>query len=86
MVHSGFSIDFNKLPKTLPIFPLEGVLLLPHGRLPLNIFEPRYLAMTDDALSTDRLIGIIQPESSNTQETPSPVSYTHLTLPTKRIV
>ena len=73
MVHSGFSIDFNKLPKTLPIFPLEGVLLLPHGRLPLNIFEPRYLAMTDDALSTDRLIGIIQPASSNTQETPSPV-------------
>lgn len=73
MVQSGFSIDFNKLPKTLPIFPLEGVLLLPHGRLPLNIFEPRYLAMTDDALSTDRLIGIIQPASSNTQETPSPV-------------
>jgi Lon protease-like protein len=73
MVHSGFSIDFNKLPKTLPIFPLEGVLLLPYGRLPLNIFEPRYLAMTDDALSTDRLIGIVQPTVSNSQKTPSPV-------------
>ena len=73
MVHSGFSIDFNKLPKTLPIFPLEGVLLLPHGRLPLNIFEPRYLAMTDDALSTDRLIGIVQPTVSNSQKTPNPV-------------
>ena len=73
MVHSGFLIDFNKLPKTLPIFPLEGVLLLPYGRLPLNIFEPRYLAMTDDALSTDRLIGIVQPTVSNSQKTPSPV-------------
>ena len=65
MVYSGFTIDFNNLPQTLPIFPLGGVLLLPNGRLPLNIFEPRYLAMTDDALATDRLIGIIQPETSD---------------------
>ena len=50
------------MPATLPIFPLGGVLLLPRGRLPLNIFEPRYLAMVEDALaSPDRLIGIIQP-------------------------
>ena len=67
MVYSGFTIDFNNLPQTLPIFPLGGVLLLPNGRLPLNIFEPRYLAMTDDALATDRLIGIIQPETSQAQ-------------------
>ena len=49
------------LPDTLPIFPLTGVLLLPHGQLPLNIFEPRYLAMTRDAMSGPRLIGMVQP-------------------------
>jgi Lon protease-like protein len=49
------------LPPVLPIFPLVGVLLLPRGRLPLNIFEPRYLAMTRDALGGERLIGMIQP-------------------------
>jgi Lon protease-like protein len=49
------------LPKTLPIFPLPGVLLLPRGRLPLNIFERRYLAMFDDALAGERMIGMIQP-------------------------
>ena len=49
------------LPEVLPIFPLVGVLLLPRARLPLNIFEPRYLAMTRDALGGERLIGMIQP-------------------------
>ena len=49
------------LPTNLPIFPLTGVLLLPRGRLPLNIFEPRYLAMTRDALAGDRVIGMVQP-------------------------
>ena len=49
------------LPPILPIFPLAGVLLLPRGRLPLNIFEPRYLAMTRDALGGERLIGMVQP-------------------------
>lgn len=49
------------LPDILPIFPLSGVLLLPRGRLPLNIFEPRYLAMTRDALGGERLIGMVQP-------------------------
>ena len=49
------------LPAILPIFPLTGVLLLPRGRLPLNIFEPRYLAMTRDALAGERLIGMVQP-------------------------
>ena len=49
------------LPDTLPIFPLTGVLLLPRGRLPLNIFEPRYLAMVRDALGGERLIGMVQP-------------------------
>src|SRR5262245_5439138 len=49
------------LPSIIPIFPLTGVLLLPRGRLPLNIFEPRYLAMTRDALAGERLIGMVQP-------------------------
>ncbi len=51
------------LPGTIPVFPLPGALLLPRARLPLNIFEPRYLAMLDDTLrSDDRLIGMIQPQ------------------------
>ena len=52
------------LPQTLPIFPLTGVVLLPHSALPLNVFEPRYLALVDDALSGNRLIGMIQPVES----------------------
>ncbi|UWP88816.1 LON peptidase substrate-binding domain-containing protein [Aliiroseovarius crassostreae] len=51
------------LPDTVPIFPLAGALLLPRGRLPLHIFEPRYLAMFEDALKTRaRLIGMVQPQ------------------------
>lgn len=52
----------NILPDEIPVFPLPGVLLLPRGVLPLNIFEPRYLAMVDHALKTHRLIGMIQPK------------------------
>ncbi len=55
----------STLPDTIPIFPLPGALLLPRSRLPLHIFEPRYLAMIDDALKTEaRLIGMIQPFES----------------------
>ncbi|MDI3469586.1 MAG: uncharacterized protein OJF62_001649 [Pseudolabrys sp.] len=51
------------LPETIPVFPLAGALLLPRGQMPLNIFEPRYLAMIDDALRDGhRLIGMIQPD------------------------
>lgn len=52
----------EELPAILPIFPLAGALLLPRGELPLNIFEPRYLAMMDDALKLHRIIGMIQPD------------------------
>lgn len=48
------------LPQVLPVFPLDGALLLPGGLLPLNIFEPRYLNMIDDAMAGDRLIGMVQ--------------------------
>ncbi|HMH63962.1 MAG TPA: LON peptidase substrate-binding domain-containing protein [Rhizomicrobium sp.] len=56
--------SYSDLPKSLPLFPLTGALLLPHGQLPLNIFEPRYLEMVDYALTGDRLIGMIQPTES----------------------
>ena len=49
------------LPDSIPLFPLAGAILLPGGQLPLNIFEPRYLAMFDDAMRGDRIIGMIQP-------------------------
>jgi hypothetical protein len=52
---------FADLPPALPVFPLTGAVLFPGGRLPLNIFEPRYLAMIDHALRTTRVIGMIQP-------------------------
>ena len=61
-----FHPPVEALPSTLPIFPLPGVLLLPDGKLPLNIFEPRYLAMVRDALANGRMLGMIQP----TQDVP----------------
>jgi Lon protease-like protein len=59
-----FQLRYEELPAALPVFPLSGVLLLPEGRLPLNIFEPRYLAMVEDALGARRLIGMIQPNEA----------------------
>ncbi|WP_339830713.1 LON peptidase substrate-binding domain-containing protein [uncultured Parvibaculum sp.] len=50
------------LPGTIPVFPLAGAILLPRGQLPLNIFEPRYLKMIDDAIRGDRIIGMVQPD------------------------
>jgi Lon protease-like protein len=58
------SIDvdsFSDLPASIPVLPLSGVLMLPRSILPLNIFEPRYRNMTSDALSNDRIIGMVQP-------------------------
>src|SRR6187399_901822 len=55
-----------EMPGVIPVFPLPGALLLPRGQMPLNIFEPRYLAMVDDALRDGhRLIGMIQPDAAN---------------------
>ncbi|HJQ60533.1 MAG TPA: LON peptidase substrate-binding domain-containing protein [Vineibacter sp.] len=56
-----FDPAFEQLPEAMPIFPLSGALLLPGGRLPLNIFEPRYLTMVLDSLAGHRLIGMVQP-------------------------
>jgi Lon protease-like protein len=52
------------LPGLIPVFPLSAALLLPHADLPLNIFEPRYLAMVDAALAGNRIIGMVQPDES----------------------
>lgn len=62
----------DELPATIPVFPLAGALLLPRGEMPLNLFEPRYLAMFDDALRGHRLIGMIQPlpEANNSAKAP----------------
>lgn len=54
----------NDLPITLPVFPLTGAILLPRGHLPLNIFEPRYKKMIEDARNNEGIIGMIQPSSS----------------------
>ena len=61
------------LPEVIPVFPLPGALLLPRGQMPLNIFEPRYLAMIDDALRDGhRLIGMIQPDAAHGGPTDEP--------------
>lgn len=52
------------LPGEFPVFPLTGALLLPHGKLPLNIFEPRYLAMVEDSLAAGKMFGMIQPNAA----------------------
>lgn len=61
----------SDLPQTLPLFPLQGAILLPRGVVALNVFEPRYLNMVDDALAGDRLIGMIQPSVGQESE-PTP--------------
>lgn len=65
-VPGPFHPRLEDLPDVIPIFPLAEVLLLPGGRLPLNIFEPRYLNMTLDALATGRIIGMVLPLDGNT--------------------
>jgi hypothetical protein len=61
------------IPEQVPVFPLSGALLLPGSQLPLNIFEPRYLSMFDDAMSSHRLIGVIQPAMAEAESCKGPV-------------
>jgi hypothetical protein len=64
------------LPELIPVFPLSGALLLPRGQMPLNIFEPRYLAMVDDAFRDGhRLIGMIQPDVTHSHSEERPVLF-----------
>ena len=64
----------SDLPQVIPMFPLDGALLLPRSILPLNIFEPRYLNMIDDAMSGERLIGMIQTRAGGERARPSLVA------------
>ena len=62
-----FTVTEQDLPQSVPIFPLDNVLLLPFGKLPLNIFEERYIQMTLDSLKSHRMIGVIQPKNNNNE-------------------
>jgi uncharacterized protein len=68
MLETGLS---GAIPTCFPIFPLPGAILLPGGNLPLNIFEPRYLHMTRDAMRTDQVIGMVQPSGDATGDRPA---------------
>jgi Lon protease-like protein len=59
-----FLLPFERLPASLPVFPLANAIVMPGSQLPLNIFEPRYLNMVFDALGAERLIGMVQPDPS----------------------
>lgn len=63
-----FHPTFDLLPAEIPVFPLSGALLLPEGRLPLNIFEPRYLAMVQDSLGAGRMFGMVQGDPSQPRQ------------------
>ena len=60
-MRNPFTPNIEDLPSVIPLFPLNGAVVLPHGQLPLNIFEPRYLSMVFDALAGPRLVGMVQP-------------------------
>ena len=62
-----FKVSSKNIPDSLPLFPLDNVLLLPFGKLPLNIFEERYINMVLDSLKSHRMIGIIQPRNNNNE-------------------
>ena len=62
-----FEVDVDNIPTSIPIFPLDNVLLLPFGKLPLNIFEERYINMALDSLKSHRMIGVIQPKNNNNE-------------------
>ena len=62
-----FEVNADQIPSSIPIFPLDNVLLLPFGKLPLNIFEERYLKMALDSLKSHRMIGVIQPKNNNNE-------------------
>ncbi len=60
----------NNLPGKIPVFPLSNFIVFPETTVPLNIFEPRYLQMIDDAMSSNRIIGMIQPRENNSLKEP----------------
>ena len=71
----AFHPGFEALPAEFAVFPLPGALLLPRGRLPLNIFEPRYLAMVEDSLAAGRMFAMIQPDPHQPETASGPGLY-----------
>jgi hypothetical protein len=71
----AFHPRLQDLPPEIAVFPLSGALLLPQGRLPLNIFEPRYLAMTEAALGAGRVFGMVQPDAGRPDGATGPATY-----------
>ncbi|MCH9845701.1 MAG: LON peptidase substrate-binding domain-containing protein [Alphaproteobacteria bacterium] len=91
---TGFDPDFDDLPKILPIFPLADLLLLPKGRVSLRIFEPRYIAMIDDALkSGHRMIAMVQPieslatenQKNDANESPHPLDISEANISASKV-
>ena len=68
---AGNYMRASDLPQVIPVFPLDGALLLPRGLLPLNVFEPRYLNMVDDAMSGERMIGMVQTRAGGERARPA---------------
>lgn len=62
MARNPFALPFERLPATIPVFPLTGAVVMPGAQLPLNIFEPRYLNMVEDALAQHRMFAMVQPD------------------------
>jgi hypothetical protein len=75
MLHERFQPTFESLPAALPVFPLDNVIIMPGAVLPLNIFEPRYLNMIEDAFRSHHLIGMVQPKPDQAAEA-EPALYT----------
>mgnify|MGYP001818425623 CR=1 FL=1 len=75
MLHERFQPAFASLPASLPVFPLDSVIIMPGAVLPLNIFEPRYLNMIEDAFRGHHLIGMVQPKPEAAAEA-EPALYT----------
>lgn len=78
--------DPAAIPRRVPVFPLRGAILLPRASLPLQVFEPRYLAMVEDAITSSRLIGIIQPEGGGEESPAGKGNALHKVGTTGRIV
>ncbi len=70
-----FQPALGEIEQSVAVFPLPGAMLLPHGRIPLNIFEPRYLALVEDALGAGRMFGMIQPDSLKPPVTNGPAVF-----------
>ena len=72
---AAFHPTVEDLPAEIPVFPLPGALLVPRGKLPLRIFEPRYVAMTEDALGQGRMFGMIQPDAGQPETATGPALF-----------